>query len=126
MLIIKARLRSQITLNFIVKQNTLTYKEENIQSKCGQKRSRLHPFSCADTRPYRAKLFSITEKRRLTTKRSLRDEQGYKNVYKMGSKNGAISEEIDKRRTWRIHFFFNWKDRRFLIAVSRKNIEQRY
>lgn len=42
------------------------HEEEDIRCKCGQRRSRLHPFLCAKARPYRAKLFSITEKRPLT------------------------------------------------------------
>lgn len=54
------------------------HEEEDIRYKCGQRRSRLHPFSCANVRPYRAKLFSITEKRSLTTKKVLGTTQGVK------------------------------------------------
>ena len=54
------------------------HEEEDKRCKCGQRRSRLHPFSCTNARPYRAKLFSITEKRPLTTKEVLGTTQGVK------------------------------------------------
>lgn len=54
------------------------HEEEDIRCKCGQRRSRLHPFSCAKARPYRAKLFSISEKKPLTPKEVLGTTQGVK------------------------------------------------
>ena len=54
------------------------HKEEDLRCKCGQRRSRLHPFSCPDARPNRAGLFSMVDKRPLTTKEVLGTTQGVK------------------------------------------------
>lgn len=75
------------------------YEEEDIQCKCGQRRLRLHLSPCANARPHKAKLFSIIEKRPLTTKSSSRDNPGCENDCKIDSKNGAISEEKSTQRT---------------------------
>ena len=42
------------------------HKEAEMQCKCGQRRARLHPFSCPTARPHRARLFSIDKKKPLT------------------------------------------------------------
>ena len=39
------------------------HKKIDVQCKCGQKQSQLHPFSCLHIRLYRAKLFSLIDKR---------------------------------------------------------------
>ena len=42
------------------------HKEADVYCRCGQKRSRLHLFSCPHARSYRAKLFSLADKRPFT------------------------------------------------------------
>lgn len=54
------------------------HEEVDIRRECGQRRSRLHPFSCNRARPYRARLFSIPEKRPLNPKEVLGTTQGVK------------------------------------------------
>ena len=54
------------------------HEEEDTRCRCGQRRSRLHPFSCADARPHRARLFSIAHKRPLSAKEVLGTTQGGK------------------------------------------------
>ena len=44
--------------------------------QCGQRRARLHPFSCLTARPHRAKLFSIDKKKPLTPSEVLRLPEG--------------------------------------------------
>ena len=52
------------------------HEEEDIRCKCGQRRSRLYPFSCVDARPNRARLFSMADRRLLTTRKVLGTTQG--------------------------------------------------
>lgn len=54
------------------------HEEEHIYCKCGQKRSKAHPFSCSSVRALRVKLFSIIDRRSLTQKEVLATVQGIK------------------------------------------------
>ncbi len=54
------------------------HEEEDIYCKCGQRRSKSHPFSCSSARALRVKLFSITDRRPLTPKEVLGTAQGIK------------------------------------------------
>ncbi len=56
----------------------LGHEEEDIYCKCGQRRSKSHPFSCSSVRTLRIKLFSITDRRTLTPKEVLGTAQGIK------------------------------------------------
>ena len=52
--------------------------EEDIYCKCGQRRSKAHPFSCSSARALRVKLFSVIDGRPLTQKEVLGTAQGIK------------------------------------------------
>ena len=54
------------------------HEEEDIYCKCGQRRSKAHPFSCSSIRALRVKLFSIKYRRPLTPKEVLGTAQGIK------------------------------------------------
>ena len=54
------------------------HEEEHIHCKCGQRRSKSHPFSCSSARAFRFKLFSITDRRLLTQKEVMGTSQGIK------------------------------------------------
>ena len=54
------------------------HEEVDVYCRCGQRRSRLHPFSCALGRSHRAKLFSLKEKRPLTPNKILGTAEGIK------------------------------------------------
>lgn len=58
---------------FMNQQLNFTY---FMQCKCGQRRARLHPFSCPIARPHRAKLFSVDKKRPLTPSEILGSPEG--------------------------------------------------
>lgn len=67
--------------------------EEDIRCKYVQRQSQLHPFSCVDTRPHRARLFSKADRRLLTTREVLGRTQGVKMFAEWAPKNRAISEK---------------------------------
>lgn len=52
------------------------HEEEDIHCKCGQRRTGLHPFSCIHAKPHRAMIFSMEERRPLTTSEVLGTTQG--------------------------------------------------
>ena len=54
------------------------HEEVDVHCRCGQKRSRLHPFSCSHARLHRAKLFSLTDKRPFTPNEILGTAEGVK------------------------------------------------
>ena len=54
------------------------HEEEDIYCKCGQRRSKSHPFSCSSARVLKVKLFSVTDKRLVTPKEVLGTTQGIK------------------------------------------------
>ena len=52
------------------------HEKVDVQCKCGQRRSRLHLFSCSHARSHRAKLFSLTDKRPFTPSEILGTAKG--------------------------------------------------
>ena len=44
--------------------------EEDMYCKCGQMRSKSHPFSCSSARALRVKLFSVIDRRLLSLRKS--------------------------------------------------------
>ncbi len=54
------------------------HEEVDIRCRFGQRHSQLHPFLCVDTRPHRARLFSMADRRPLTTREVLGGTQGVK------------------------------------------------
>ncbi len=54
------------------------HEEEDIYCKCGQRRSKYHPFSRSSARALKVKLFSVTDKRLVTPKEVLGTTQGIK------------------------------------------------
>ena len=52
------------------------HEEVELHCKCGQRRARLHTFSCSTARPLRVKLFSIDKKRPLTPSEILGTPEG--------------------------------------------------
>ena len=54
------------------------HEEVDVHCRCGQKRSRLHPFSCPHARLHRAKLFSLADRRPFTPNEILGTAQGVK------------------------------------------------
>ena len=54
------------------------HEEEDHRCGCGQRRSQLHPFSCANAREYRAILWCKTQKRQLTPAEILETPEGIK------------------------------------------------
>ncbi len=54
------------------------HEEENIYGKCGQRRSKSHPFICSSAKALRFKLFGVIDRRMLTKKEVLGAAQGIK------------------------------------------------
>lgn len=54
------------------------HEEADVRCRCGQKRARLHLFSCSHARSHRAKLFSLTDKRLFTPNEILGTAKGVK------------------------------------------------
>ena len=66
------------------------HKEEDIYCKCGQRRSKSHPFSCSSARALRFKLFSVIDRRLLTQKEVLDTAQGIKTFAKWATKRNCL------------------------------------
>ena len=69
----------------------------DVHCKCGQKWSRLHPFSCPHARAHKAKLLSLTDKRIFTPNEILRTVQGTKIFAGWAPKNRVIKEKQGTR-----------------------------
>ena len=52
------------------------HEEEDMYCKCGQRRSKSHPFSCSSARALRVNLFSVIDRRLLTQKEVSGKAQG--------------------------------------------------
>lgn len=54
------------------------HKEEEINCKCGQRRSKSHPLSCSSARSFRVRLFIVTDRRLSPQKEVLGTARGIK------------------------------------------------
>ena len=74
------------------------HEEAEMRCKCGQRRARLHQFSCSTARPHRVKLFSIVKKKPLTPSEILGSPEGVRLFAgwapetKLVRKNGSSGE----------------------------------
>ncbi len=59
-------------------QDRFRQEEVDVHCRCGQRQSRLHPFSYSNARSYRVKLFSLTAKRPFTPDEILKIAEGIK------------------------------------------------